>query len=87
MNIKAVIIDDIELARASLLSDLEDYCQNVEIIGQADGVLSGLKLIKTVKPDLVFLDIHMADGEGFEILELMEKTDFGIIFTLSLIHI
>ena len=83
MNIKAVIIDDIELARASLLSDLEDYCQNVEIIGQADGVLSGLKLIKTVKPDLVFLDIHMADGEGFEILELMEKTDFGIIFTTA----
>lgn len=83
MNIKAVIIDDIELARASLLSDLEDYCLNVEIIGQADGVLSGLKLIKTVQPDLVFLDIHMADGEGFEILELMDKRDFGIIFTTA----
>jgi len=83
MKIKSVIIDDLELARASLRSDIEDYCPEIEIIGQADGVLSGLKLIKATSPDLIFLDIHMADGEGFEILELMEKRDFGIIFTTA----
>jgi two-component system LytT family response regulator len=83
MKIKAVIIDDIELARASLMSDIEDYCPHVEIIGQADGVLSGLKLIKSVQPELVFLDIHMADGEGFDILELMKEKDFGVIFTTA----
>ncbi len=83
MKIKAVIIDDIELARASLLSDIQDYCPDIEIIGQADGVLSGLKLIKKVNPQLVFLDIHMADGEGFEILELMEERSYSVIFTTA----
>ncbi len=81
--IKAVIIDDIELARASLRSDLNDYCPQVDIIGEADGVLSGLKLIKSSEPQLIFLDIHMSDGEGFEILELMDQKSFGIIFTTA----
>ncbi len=83
MQIKAVLIDDIALARASLQSDIEEYCPEIELIGQADGVLSGLKLIKSLKPELIFLDIHMADGEGFEILELMEEKSFGIIFTTA----
>ena len=53
----AIIIDDMELARVSLKADLADHCPGVEVIGEADGVLSGAKLLKSTTPDILFLDI------------------------------
>lgn len=46
--LKAVIIDDVMQARAALKADLVDYCPTVEIVGEADGVASGLSLLKKV---------------------------------------
>ncbi|MBL4625335.1 MAG: response regulator, partial [Flavobacteriales bacterium] len=82
-NITAVIIDDLEDARLGLRQDLNDYCENIEVIGEAEGVVTGLKLIKTHKPNLVFLDINMNDGSGFDILEIIDDIDFKIIFTTA----
>lgn len=82
-KIRAIIIDDIKLARASLRADIEDHCEAVEIVGEANGVVSGLKMIKLEKPDLVFLDIHMADGEGFDILEILGSGAVSVIFTTA----
>ena len=48
------VIDDMELARASFKEDLKDYCPNVEVVGEADGVLSGAKLLKQITPDIIF---------------------------------
>jgi len=56
--LKAVIIDDIDLARQTLKKDLALYCPDVEVIGEAEGVVSGVKLLKTIKPDVLFLDIQ-----------------------------
>jgi len=83
MKVRAVIIDDIALARASLRVDIEDYCPEVELCGEADGVLSGLKLIKREKPELIFLDIHMTDGEGFDVLEILQNRDASVVFTTA----
>jgi two-component system LytT family response regulator len=80
---KAVIIDDVENARISLRSDLEDYCDQIEVIGEADGVVSGARLLKEMKPDIVFLDIQMRDGSGFDLLEILPEIDFALIFTTS----
>lgn len=80
---RAIIIDDLENARISLRKDLEDYCPDVEIIGEADGVVSGARLIRAVQPDIVFLDIHMKDGNGFDLLEILGSTNFALIFTTS----
>lgn len=80
---KAVIIDDIQSARDYLKRDLLSFCPKVEVIGEADGVLSGLKLIKQSKPDIVFLDINMNDGTGFDILELLDTISFKVIFTTA----
>lgn len=52
--IRAVIIDDIPEAISVLKSDLENYCVNIDVIGSADGVVTGAKLIREQKPDLVF---------------------------------
>ena len=81
--VSAVIIDDIEKARSSLKRELEDYCPEVAVIGEADSVVSGLKLLKKKSPDVVFLDIHLTDGSGFDILELQGNLDFNVIFTTS----
>lgn len=81
--IRAVIIDDLALARASLSADVADYCPGVELVGEADGVVSGMKLILKEQPDLVFLDIHMADGEGFDILNILDDLQASIIFTTA----
>lgn len=81
--IRAVIIDDIPEAIAVLKSDLENYCVNIEVVGSADGVVTGAKLIREIKPDLVFLDIQMKDGSGFDLLEILPDVQFKLIFTTA----
>ncbi len=81
--ITAVIIDDVEHAIVTLKKDLEDYCPQVEIIGTADGVVNGAKLIKQLNPKVVFLDIQMQDGSGFDLLEILGDIDFELIFTTA----
>jgi len=78
---KAIIVDDIALAIESLKADLEDYCPEIEIIGTADGVVSAAKLLKNIKPDLVFLDVEMQDGNGFDLLDILGDHPYHIIFT------
>jgi len=83
MKIKAVIIDDIQDARENIKLDLNTYCPSVEIIGEAEGVISGAKLLKEVKPDVVFLDIQMQDGTGFDLLDIVDTTNLKVIFTTA----
>jgi len=78
--IKAIIIDDIEQARITLKKDLQVYAPDVTIIGEANGVVEGAKLLKTLKPDIVFLDIQMQDGSGFDLLDILKDIPFKIIF-------
>lgn len=79
-KIKAVIIDDMSDARKVLTNDLEKHCPEVEIIGEADSVVSGAKLLNQVKPDLLFLDILMGDGTGFDLLDIFPNLDAKLIF-------
>ena len=81
--IRAVIIDDIPEAVSVLKADLENYCVNIEVVGSAGGVVSGAKLVRELKPDLVFLDIQMPDGTGFDLLEILPETNFKLIFTTA----
>jgi two-component system, LytTR family, response regulator len=78
--IKAILIDDIEQARITFKKDLEVYAQDVEIIGEASGVVEGAKLLKTNQPDILFLDIQMQDGSGFDLLDILPEINFKIIF-------
>jgi two-component system, LytTR family, response regulator len=82
--IQAVIIDDIENSRLTLADDLKTYCPDIQLIGQADSVKTGVELIIKVKPAIVFLDIELSDGTGFDILENLEKIDFKVIFVTGL---
>jgi two-component system LytT family response regulator len=82
-KLTAIIIDDMELARTSLKADLADYCGHVEVIGEADGVLSGAKLLKQHVPDILFLDIEMEDGSGFDLLDIIPNNLDSVIFVTA----
>ena len=83
MKLTAAIVDDVAQARATLKEDLATYCPNIEIIGEADGVVTGSKLLNKIKPDVVFLDIQLQDGTGFDILEILGDISFQVIFTTA----
>lgn len=80
---KAIIIDDVEQARKTLKKDLTSYCKDVDVIAEASGVVDGAKLLKKTNADVVFLDIQMQDGSGFDLLELLDEIKFKIIFTTA----
>jgi two-component system, LytTR family, response regulator len=80
---QTVIIDDDQLARRGLRRILEQNFREIEVLGEADSVVSGLALINEVEPDLVFLDIEMPDGTGFSLLEKLDKVNFKVVFTTS----
>jgi two-component system, LytTR family, response regulator len=78
--IKAIIIDDIEQARITFKKDLEAYAGDVEVIAEAGGVVEGAKLLKRMQPDILFLDIQMQDGSGFDLLDVLPEISFKIVF-------
>lgn len=81
--IKSVIIEDEIRSRKILENSLKNYCENVEVSGFAETVASGIETIRNIKPDLVFLDIDLPDGSGFEILDQLEKPWPDIIFVTA----
>lgn len=78
--IRAVIIDDEPEIRELNESLLKEYFPEIEMVGQADSVKSGVELITDVKPDLVLLDIEIKGGSGFQILQQLRPYEFKTIF-------
>lgn len=81
--IKAVIVEDEKHSRELLHELVKEYCEGIEIVGLAGSVEEALKEIETHKPSLVFLDIELPDGDGFQILEKIGDVNFDIIFTTA----
>lgn len=77
---RAVIIDDEKRARNYLRGILEDQFKAIDIVGEADGVNAGVELIERVVPELIFLDVQMQDGTGFDLLAKIDRSKFHIIF-------
>lgn len=75
-----VIIDDDEDSREVLAKMIAKCCPHVKLVGEADSVANGLKLIRETKPSLVLLDIKMEDGTGFDLLQQIKNINFKIIF-------
>ena len=79
-KIKTLIIDDEPKLRKVLSMKLMEYCKEVEVIGEAANVAEGFSEIITHNPDLIFLDISMPGGSGFDLIKKFEKINFEIIF-------
>ncbi|MBI1185695.1 response regulator [bacterium] len=82
-KIRAVIVDDEVGARDTLISLLGEYCPEVEVAGIGRSVASGVQVISSLKPDLVFLDVDMSDGFGFDVLKNLPERNFGVVFTTA----
>ena len=81
--ITAIIIDDEVKGRSALRQKLMDYCPQVEVLGEAENGLEGIKLIESVHPKIVFLDIEMPHMNGFEMLQQIKAKNFHVIFTTA----
>jgi len=83
MIIRAVIIDDEQGGRDVLECLLEEFCPNVNVVGTADSISGGLEIIKRLQPNLVFLDIQMPYGSGFDLVNSIENRTFEVVFTTA----
>lgn len=77
---KAVIIDDEVKSREVLGTIISQFLEGIEVMDGAGDIVSGINLIKKTKPDLVFLDISLQDGDSFAILNQLNNINFKIIF-------
>ncbi len=76
----AVIIDDEEDSRSNTRSMLQNYCSEIEVIGEAASGPEGKTKIQELKPHVVFLDINMPGMNGFQMLEGIYNRDFCVVF-------
>lgn len=84
--IKALIVDDEGNARETLKMLLDQHTSNVQILGMADSAETAYQMINELQPELVFLDVEMPKGNGFDLLERFNKADFKVIFTTAYGH-
>jgi two-component system, LytTR family, response regulator len=82
-KIKAIIVDDEEFARENLRMMVEEYCENVELVGAASSAAQARQMMDELGPDLVFLDIMMPGEDGFMFLQSIENRNFQVIFTTA----
>ncbi|UXX78281.1 LytTR family DNA-binding domain-containing protein [Reichenbachiella carrageenanivorans] len=77
---KVIIIDDEPPARNVIKHFLQSH-EDFELVGEAENGFDGLKLIQSLQPDLIFLDIQMPKLTGFELLELIDEPPVIIFST------
>ena len=80
---KTLIIEDEQKSREMLATLVKKNFPQLTIVGLAKNVAEGVEFINTLSPDLVFLDISMPDGTGFDVLEKTQGLKFDIIFTTA----
>ena len=83
---KAIIVEDEKISREILKNYIHKYCLNIELIGEASNITDGLELIQNNDLDLVFLDVEMPFGNGFDLLEKVENRTFETIFVTAYDH-
>ena len=81
--IRTIIVDDEPRARESLRLILNKFFPDFDIVGEASGVEEAFNVITKEKPKVVFLDIKMPDGSGFDLLKKFQQIDFRVVFVTA----
>lgn len=79
-KLTSFVVEDNINALNMLVNDINTQFQNLELIGKASGVVEAVKLLQKNEPDILFLDIMLGDGTGFDILEILPNLKSRIIF-------
>ncbi|MDN4166267.1 LytTR family DNA-binding domain-containing protein [Cytophagales bacterium LB-30] len=83
---KAVLVEDEKHSRETLRNLIEEFCKDVYIVGVAESVDDAVQVIRSTNPDLVFLDIELQTGSGFDVLSKLSDMSFDVIFTTAYEH-
>lgn len=86
MKLKTIIVDDEPDAVNFIDSIIREYCPNLEVIGIGHSAKEGTKLIVEKNPDLVFLDVEMPHGSGFDLLAGFPEKTFDVVFITAFNH-
>lgn len=79
----ALLVDDMPPAIQVLRADLEELFPEIEIIGTAQSVVEAAKFLRKEQPDILFLDILLGDGTGFDLLEIFPDLRSKVIFVTA----
>ncbi|CAM1346548.1 LytR/AlgR family response regulator transcription factor [Tenacibaculum crassostreae] len=82
-KLTAILVDDMPIALEMLQNDLTQFHPEIEIIGTAKSVVEASKLLRKQQPDILFLDIMLGDGTGFDVLEIHPNLSSKIIFVTA----
>jgi two-component system LytT family response regulator len=82
-TLRAIIVDDEQKARHVLGTLLQEHCPQVQLVGEAANVPAALQAIHQLQPDIVFLDIEMPGYSGLQLMELVERPTFQVVFTTA----
>lgn len=82
MHLRAIIVDDEELARKRLRKMLLSYDNNLEVVGEAENGQDAVDKIEALHPDLIFLDVQMPGFDGFEVVRRLRFKPL-IVFTTA----
>jgi two-component system LytT family response regulator len=85
-KLKTVVIDDEQDAVDFISTIIGEYCPSLEVSGKAFNIMQGTKIINETKPDLVFLDVEMPNGTGFDLLTQFPEKNFEVIFITAFNH-
>ena len=80
---KALIIDNEEPIREAMVALVTAFCPEITHLQTADGVKTGVDKIRQFQPDILFLDVELDDGTGFDILNQISPPQFQLIFTTA----
>jgi two-component system, LytTR family, response regulator len=81
--IRAILVEDEARSRQLLNTLIDRHCRDIEVVERSANVKDAIEAIQTHKPDLVFLDITLPDGTGFDLLAKLSPITFDIIFTTA----
>lgn len=81
--IKAVIIEDETKSRELLSTLITKHCEGISVVATAENVETGVNAIRKFSPQIIFLDISMPDGSGFDLLGKVQDMKFDVIFTTA----
>lgn len=81
--LKAIIVDDEKISREILQDYIAKYCTDVSVLALAESAAQGVEMIKRYKPDIVFLDVEMPKGNGFDLLEQLDEINFETVFVTA----
>lgn len=81
--LRAAVVDDEAASRLMLKHLLAKHCPQVTVIAECGSVDEAVRTLPACAPDLVFLDIMLDDGTGFDILQQLESVPFKVVFTTA----